>query len=87
MENQVRAPKVTVIDPRVPEKAKLRVAAYARVSSDSADQINSYLAQVDYYTRYIGGHEDWELVDIYADATFIIGLNQQSLGTQGVAPV
>ena len=30
-----RVPQVTVIDPRIPEKAKLRVAAYARVSSDS----------------------------------------------------
>ncbi len=87
MEKQAKAPRVTVIDPKIPEKAKLRVAAYARVSSDSADQINSYLAQVDYYTRYIGENEDWELVDIYADATFIIVLNQQSLGTQGVAPV
>lgn len=41
-----RVPQVTVIDPRIPEKAKLRVAAYARVSSDSEDQVNSYIAQV-----------------------------------------
>ena len=67
MANQVNAPKVTVIDPAAPEKAKLRVAAYARVSSDSADQLNSYLAQVDYYTRHIGENPDWELSDIYAD--------------------
>ena len=67
MANQVKAPKVTVIDPAAPEKAKLRVAAYARVSSDSADQFNSYLAQVDYYTRHIGENPDWELADIYAD--------------------
>lgn len=87
MANQVQAPRITVIDPIVPEKATLRVAAYARVSSDSADQLNSYLAQVDYYTRHIGENPDWELVDIYADATVIIGLNQQSLGVQGVAPV
>ena len=40
-----RVPQVTVIDPRIPEKAKLRVAAYARVSSDSEDQVNSYIAQ------------------------------------------
>lgn len=32
-----RVPQVTVIDPRIPEKAKLRVAAYARVSSDSEE--------------------------------------------------
>lgn len=67
MANQVKAPKVTVIDPAAPEKAKLRVAAYARVSSDSADQLNSYLAQVDYYTRHIGENPDWDLADIYAD--------------------
>lgn len=60
-------PRITVIDPHIPEKAKLRVAAYARVSSDSEDQINSYIAQVDFYSKYIAGREDWELVDIYAD--------------------
>ncbi len=59
--------KVTVIDPIAQEKAKLRVAAYARVSSDSADQLNSYLAQVDYYTRHIAENPDWELADVYAD--------------------
>ncbi len=51
-------PRITVIDPRKPEAVKLRVAAYARVSSDSADQINSYLAQVDFYTKYISSRED-----------------------------
>ena len=64
MANQV---KVTVIDPIAQEKTKLRVAAYARVSSDSADQLNSYLAQVDYYTRHIAENPDWELADVYAD--------------------
>ena len=58
-----RVPQVTVIDPRIPEKAKLRVAAYARVSSDSEDQVNSYIAQVDFYTKHIAGKEDWEMVD------------------------
>jgi len=63
----ITAPRITVIDPRVPEKEKLRVAAYARVSSDSEDQINSYLAQVDFYTQYISSRENWIMVDIYAD--------------------
>ena len=62
-----RLPRITVIDPRKPEKAKLRVAAYARVSSDSEDQINSYIAQIDFYTKFISSNEDWEMVDIYAD--------------------
>lgn len=69
------------------EPRKLRVAAYCRVSSDSQDQINSFAAQNAHYTALINENPDWELVDIYADATVIIGLNQQSLGVQGVAPV
>ena len=77
MANQVKSPTVTVIDPINQEKAKLRVAAYARVSSDSADQLNSYLAQVDYYTRHIGENPDWELADIYADEG-ISGLDTQN---------
>ncbi len=83
MANQVKTPKVTVIDPIAQEKAKLRVAAYARVSSDSADQLNSYLAQVDYYTRHIGDNPDWELADIYADESIILGLSQEVLAPQG----
>ena len=64
---EIKTPRVTVIEPIGQEKTKLRVAAYARVSSDSADQLNSYLAQVDYYTRHIGENPDWELADLYAD--------------------
>lgn len=44
-----------------------RVAAYARVSTDSDEQLNSYEAQVDYYTSYIGDRLDWTLVKIYTD--------------------
>ena len=66
--NVVQGTHVTVIDPKAPaQKVKLRVAAYARVSSDSDDQINSYLAQVDFYTKYITTQENWEMIDIYAD--------------------
>ena len=45
----------------------LRVAAYCRVSSDSADQLHSYAAQIRNYTEVIRKHDDWELVDVYAD--------------------
>lgn len=61
-------PEVRVIQPITIQAAdKLRVAAYARVSSDSADQRNSFSAQVKYYTQFIQAHEDWQFVDIYAD--------------------
>lgn len=46
---------------------KMQVAAYCRVSSNSADQLNSYAAQIRAYKKYIGERDDWELVDIFAD--------------------
>jgi site-specific DNA recombinase len=44
-----------------------RTAAYARVSTDSEEQLTSYEAQVDYYTKYIKERPDWEFVGIYTD--------------------
>ncbi len=44
-----------------------RVAAYARVSTNSEEQLTSYEAQVDYYTKYIKERTDWEFVKIYTD--------------------
>ncbi len=44
-----------------------RVAAYARVSTDSEEQLTSYEAQVDYYTKYIHSRSDWQFVDVYTD--------------------
>lgn len=49
------------------ERHKRRVAAYARVSTDTEEQSNSYEAQIAYYTEYIGQRLEWEFVDIYAD--------------------
>ena len=46
---------------------KRRVAGYARVSTDHEDQVSSYEAQVDYYTNYIKGRDDWEFVKVYTD--------------------
>lgn len=50
-----------------PENARLRVAAYTRVSSDSDDQLNSFAAQNRYYAELISGKAEWRMVDIYAD--------------------
>ena len=68
-------PHVTVIAPTLPqraaatgeEQAKRRVAAYARVSTDSEDQHTSYEAQIRYYTQFILAHADWELAGVYTD--------------------
>ena len=46
---------------------RLKVAAYARVSTDEAEQLNSYKTQCDYYTTYIQGKPEWEFVGLYAD--------------------
>lgn len=46
---------------------KRRVAAYARVSTDSDEQQSSYEAQVDFYTRHIQNNPEWEFVGLYAD--------------------
>ena len=50
-----------------PEVVTLRVAAYCRVSTDSDDQLNSFVAQQSYYNDYIRKHDNWQFVEIYAD--------------------
>lgn len=61
-------PEVIFIPPtKATADRKLRMAAYARVSTDSEDQQNSFLTQVDYYTNLICSDPDKILVDIYAD--------------------
>ncbi|MCX7749146.1 MAG: recombinase family protein [Clostridia bacterium] len=44
-----------------------RVAAYARVSTDNDEQLSSYEAQVDYYTRHIQSNPAWTFIEIYTD--------------------
>lgn len=46
---------------------KRKVAAYARVSTDSDEQYTSYEMQVKYYRKFILEHDGWDYVDVYAD--------------------
>jgi len=48
-------------------RPKKRACAYCRVSTDSAKQHTSYVAQVEYYKAYIEKREDWEFAGIFAD--------------------
>lgn len=48
-------------------KYKIRVAAYCRVSTSNLEQISSYQAQKEHYTKMITSNPEWELIDIYAD--------------------
>ena len=62
------APRVITIPAASQENTrKLRVAAYARVSSNSEDQKHSFAAQNAYYSKLITDDPNWELADIYAD--------------------
>ena len=62
-------PTVTVIQPTITEEqnTKIRCAAYCRVSSDSEDQLNSFMAQTRYYSQFFENSETEELIDLYAD--------------------
>jgi DNA invertase Pin-like site-specific DNA recombinase len=51
----------------VKSQTKKRVAAYARVSTDSEEQLSSYEARVDFYTNKIKSEPDWIFIEVYAD--------------------
>lgn len=53
-----------------PSARPKRVAAYARVSTNSEEQLTSYEAQVKHYSEYIKSRENtdhWQFVDVYTD--------------------
>ena len=49
------------------QSSKLRVAAYCRVSTDEEEQLNSYEAQIAYYTEAIAKNPSWSFAGVYAD--------------------
>lgn len=56
------------IDPSTKQPlGRVRVAAYCRVSSNSADQLNSYANQLSYYTKLSKVRNDWNFIGIFAD--------------------
>ena len=73
-----RVRTVTVIPPRIRTLLGMttmavqpkRVAAYARVSTNSEEQLTSYEAQVKHYTEHIKSKEhtdNWQFVDVYTE--------------------
>ena len=69
------------------ERVRRRAAAYARVSTDSEEQLTSYEAQVDYYTRFIQENPDWDFVEVYTDEAVIIGLKPPSTNGRRFSPI
>ena len=73
--SEMRAAKVTVRPATlnrftavpIGSKKKRRVAAYARVSTNSEEQATSYEAQVSYYTKHINSNSEWKFVHVYTD--------------------
>ncbi len=59
--------KVEIIPPKPKEEKLVRVAAYARVSSDKDAAFHSLEAQTDYYQEYVRRYPNWQLVSIYSD--------------------
>lgn len=55
----------------------IRVASYCRVSTDQEDQANSFVSQQLYFRQYVQRQPDWELYEIYADDTAILGLKSE----------
>ena len=61
------AKNVTVIPATISQRTRKsaqaqtrrKVAGYARVSTDSEEQVTSYEAQVDYYTQFIKANPEW----------------------------
>lgn len=60
--------KMTKVDNVVAtSKGKLRVAAYARVSTDSDEQLASLRAQKEYYESHIKSNREWDFAGLYYD--------------------
>lgn len=61
--------KVVKIEPSVGlnKPFKTKVAAYARVSTGSEEQLESLEAQIQHYEEYIQKNNEWEFVKVYFD--------------------
>lgn len=65
----------------------LRVTYYARVSSETDEQLNSLDNQVSYYEEFIKRNAKWSFVAGYVDATVIIGLKQNPTHGRRFSPI
>lgn len=59
--------KINELERPLLSKTKLRVAAYARVSTDSDEQLVSLKAQREHYETYIKSNSEWEFAGLYYD--------------------
>lgn len=60
--------RIRVVEPTIKSKSKrLRVCAYVRVFTDSAEQENSLDNQSQYFIDFINANPEWQMTKIYAD--------------------
>ena len=59
--------QIKVIEPKQRIKAKIRVCAYCRVSTEADEQENSLTNQKEYYENLIRSNPSYEYVDVYYD--------------------
>ena len=71
----------------LPLYAEGDVAAYARVSTLTEAQEESYETQVSYYTNLIGGTKGWTMVKVYADKLPFEGNSFQAGKEMDIDPV
>ena len=57
--------QIKVIEPKQRIKAKIRVCAYCRVSTEADEQENSLTNQKEYYENLIRSNPSYEYVDVY----------------------
>ncbi|MEA4922810.1 MAG: recombinase family protein [Eubacteriaceae bacterium] len=70
MERNITVIPASQIDPgddKRNKKAKKRVAAYCRVSTEMEEQKQSFQNQVTYYEEYIEKNPEYEMVEVYGD--------------------
>lgn len=58
---------VQIIPAAQQPRPRLRVCGYGRVSSDSDEQLESFVTQVEYYTSLIQKNPDWIYAGVYSD--------------------
>lgn len=58
--------RIHFIPPKPPKREK-RIAIYARVSTNDAEQLKSLAVQVSAFTRLVASTPQWLLVDVYMD--------------------
>ena len=59
--------RISRVEPTLPMKKRMRVAAYARVSTEKGAMLHSLAAQISYYSELIQSNPEYEYAGVYSD--------------------